>query len=45
MAAAIKLCRGVGAEVVAAASIIELSFLGGRQRIDVPFTSMIAYDS
>jgi adenine phosphoribosyltransferase len=45
MAAAIALCRGVGAEVVAAACIIELSFLGGRQRIDVPVTSMIAYDS
>lgn len=45
MAAAIALCRGVGAEVVAAACIIELSFLGGRQRIDVPVTSMVAYDS
>jgi adenine phosphoribosyltransferase len=44
MAAAITLCRGVGAEVVAAAALIELSFLGGRERIDVPFTSMIAYD-
>jgi adenine phosphoribosyltransferase len=45
MAAAIALCRGVGAEVVAAACIIELSFLGGRRRIDVPVTSMVAYDS
>src|SRR5712671_4815251 len=45
MAAAIALCRSVGAEVVAAACIIELSFLGGRQRIDVPVTSMVAYDS
>jgi adenine phosphoribosyltransferase len=45
MAAAIELCRGVGAEVVAAACIIELSFLGGRRRIDVPVTSMVAYDS
>ncbi|HZS82866.1 MAG TPA: adenine phosphoribosyltransferase [Stellaceae bacterium] len=45
MAAAIALCRSVGAEVVASAAIIELSFLGGRQRLDVPFTSMVAYES
>jgi adenine phosphoribosyltransferase len=44
-AAAIELCRRVGANVVGAASIIELTFLGGRQRVDVPFTSMVAYDS
>jgi adenine phosphoribosyltransferase len=44
MAAAISLCRNVGAKVVAAACIIELSFLGGRNRLDVPFESIIAYD-
>ena len=38
------LCR-VGAEVVAAAFIIELSFLGGRARLDLPITSLVAYDS
>jgi adenine phosphoribosyltransferase len=44
MAAAIALCRKVGGDVTAAACIIELSFLGGRKRFEVPFTSMIAYD-
>jgi adenine phosphoribosyltransferase len=45
LAAAINLCRGVGGVVAAAAAIIELSFLDGRARIDVPFTSVVAYDS
>jgi adenine phosphoribosyltransferase len=43
--AAIQLCRKVGAEVTGAAAIIELSFLGGRAKLDVPFHSIIAYDS
>ena len=45
MAAAIKLLRGQGAEVAAAACIIELTFLKGRERLDVPFSSLVAYDS
>jgi adenine phosphoribosyltransferase len=45
MQAAINLVRLRGGIVVAAGCIIELSFLGGRSRIDVPFTSMVAYDS
>ncbi|HKM71374.1 MAG TPA: adenine phosphoribosyltransferase [Stellaceae bacterium] len=45
MKAAINLVRQRGGEVVAAGCIIELSFLRGRDRIDVPFTSMVAYDS
>jgi adenine phosphoribosyltransferase len=45
MQAAINLVRQRGGEVTAAACIIELSFLNGRNRIDVPFTSMVAYDS
>lgn len=45
MQAAINLVRRRGGEVVAAGCIIELSFLRGRDRIDVPFTSMVAYDS
>jgi adenine phosphoribosyltransferase len=45
LAAAIRLCRMVGGEVTAAACIIELAFLSGRRRIDVPFTSMVSYDS
>jgi adenine phosphoribosyltransferase len=45
MQAAISLVRQRGGVVAAAACIIELAFLGGRNHIDVPFTSMIAYDS
>ena len=44
MAAAISLLRKVGADVRAAACIIELSFLGGREAVDVPITTLIAYD-
>jgi adenine phosphoribosyltransferase len=45
MRAAIDLVRQRGGEVVAAACIIELSFLRGRDRIDVPFSSMVAFDA
>jgi adenine phosphoribosyltransferase len=45
MQAAIDLVRQRGGEVVAAGCIIELRFLGGRDRIGVPFTSMVAYES
>jgi adenine phosphoribosyltransferase len=45
MHATIELVRKVGGEVVGSACIIELSFLRGREKLDVPFTSMIAYDS
>ncbi|MGB8839609.1 MAG: adenine phosphoribosyltransferase [Aliidongia sp.] len=41
--AAIALSRKVGATVVGAACIIELSFLNGRSRIDLPFNSVVAY--
>ncbi len=44
MAAAISLLRKVGADVQAAACIIELSFLAGRKALDVPITNLIAYD-
>ncbi len=44
-AAAHTLLRRVGAEVVAAAFIIELTFLGGRARLDLPVTSLVAYDA
>ncbi|MEZ5647432.1 MAG: adenine phosphoribosyltransferase [Alphaproteobacteria bacterium] len=46
--AAIVLLQKIGANVAAAACIIELSFLGGRQRLEktgIPFTSLISYDS
>lgn len=45
MRAAIDLVRQRGGDVVAAGCIIELNFLRGRGRIDVPFTSMVAYDA
>jgi adenine phosphoribosyltransferase len=45
MAAAVALLRSVGANVVGAACIIELAFLGGRRKIDVPFESVVRYDN
>jgi adenine phosphoribosyltransferase len=45
MAAGIALLRKVGAVVPAATALIELTFLRGRLRLDVPFHSIIAYDS
>jgi adenine phosphoribosyltransferase len=45
LAAAIRLARMVGGDVLAAACIIELAFLGGRKRLDVDFTSVVSYDS
>lgn len=45
MGAAVDLFRSVGAEVAGAACIIELTFLNGRKRLDVPFTSLVAYDA
>jgi adenine phosphoribosyltransferase len=45
MAAAVSLVRKVEGVVTGAACIIELSFLRGRQRLDVPVHSVLAYDS
>jgi adenine phosphoribosyltransferase len=45
MAAAIQLLRRVGADVRGAACLIELTFLGGRQKLDVPTLSLLQYDS
>ena len=45
MRAAIDLIRQQGGLVTAAGCIIELSFLQGRNRIDVPVTAIVAYDS
>jgi adenine phosphoribosyltransferase len=44
MAAGISLLRRVGAVVPAATALIELTFLNGRAKLDVPFESLIAYD-
>jgi len=43
--AAINLISQRGGTVVGAACIIELSFLNGRNRIPVPVTAMVSYDS
>jgi adenine phosphoribosyltransferase len=45
MQAAINLIRQQGGLVVGAACIIELAFLNGRSRLDVPFASMVSYES
>jgi adenine phosphoribosyltransferase len=45
MAAGIALLRQIGAVVPAAAALIELTFLNGRAKLDVPAESLIAYDS
>ena len=42
--ATIALSRKMGAEVTGAACIIELAFLGGRDKLDVPVTSVVSYD-
>ncbi len=45
MAAGIELLRKVGAVVPAAAAMIELTFLNGRKRLDVPCETLVSYDS
>jgi adenine phosphoribosyltransferase len=45
MAAGIALLRKIGAIVPATAAMIELTFLNGRKRLDVPFEALVAYDS
>jgi adenine phosphoribosyltransferase len=45
MAAGISLLRQVGAVVPAAAAMIELTFLNGRSRVDVPVEALVSYDS
>src|ERR1700722_9497558 len=44
-AAAIGLVRQIGAEVLHAAFIIELGFLNGRAKLNVPVTSLVDYES
>ena len=45
MSAGIALLRKVGAVVPAAAALIELTFLNGRARLDVPCEALVAYDA
>lgn len=42
--AATQLLRNCEADVRSAACIIELSFLNGRDKLDIPFTSLVSYD-
>jgi adenine phosphoribosyltransferase len=44
LSAAIKLLRDVGADVRAVGVLIELTFLKGRERLDVPCASLLSYD-
>ena len=44
MAAGIALLRKAGAVVPAAAALIELTFLHGRGRLDVPCEVLVSYD-
>lgn len=42
--ASIELFRKIGAEVAGAACLIELTFLNGRDKLDIPFSSLVSYD-
>ena len=44
-AATVSLLRSVGADVRAAAFIIELAGLGGRDKLDVPLTVLVGFDA
>lgn len=44
MNAAAQLFRSTGAEVTGAACIIELTFLQGREKLDLPITTLLPYD-
>ena len=45
LAASIRLLRMLGADVPAAATLIELTFLSGRGLLDVPVEALLQYDS
>ena len=45
MNAAAQLLRQSGAEVMAGACLIELTFLNGRSKLDIPITTLVSYDS
>lgn len=44
MNAAAQLLRQCGAEVSGAACLIELAFLNGRARLDIPIATLVSYD-
>ncbi len=43
--AAASLIEGSGAPVVGAACIIELAFLGAKEKLGIPFKALLSYDS
>ncbi len=43
MDAAVNLLRQSGAEVTSAACLIELAFLKGREKLDIPVTTLVSY--
>jgi adenine phosphoribosyltransferase len=43
-AAAVKILRSLGAEVVGVSVLLELGFLRGRDKLDVPIETVILYD-
>lgn len=43
MVAAIRLVRRTGANVVGAAFLVDLTFLGGHKKLDVPIFSLLTY--
>ncbi len=45
IAAAVNLLRSSGAEVVGATCLIELAFLKGRGKLDIPVATLLSYDS
>lgn len=45
LAAGIRLLRRQGAIVPAVAALIELTFLNGRSKLDVPVEALVAYDA
>ncbi|WP_025814104.1 adenine phosphoribosyltransferase, partial [Komagataeibacter kakiaceti] len=44
LVASVSLLRKVGADVVGAATLIELTDLGGRARLDIPLKTLVSYD-
>jgi len=45
MMAGAKLIRDSGGEVVGGAALIELAFLKGRDKLDMPFKALLSYDT
>jgi adenine phosphoribosyltransferase len=45
MNAAAQLLRQSGADVLAGVCLIELAFLNGRGKLDIPVTTLVSYDS